>query len=300
MKFGIVGNSQKENFTDTVTQLIRKLDSSQIDYLIDREIATYLETTRDAVPLRRDGIALRDSVFSESDIIIALGGDGTILRYARIAAIHNKSILGVNLGKLGFLAEVSIEELSDCIDEIIRGDYVVSTRLTIDCAIQGKRDKDSFGINDIVVDRGELLRVIDIETYVEADHLLTFKGDGLIISTPTGSTGYSLSCGGPIVAPDTDVLIITPISPHTLNARPVIIPAEKIIRIAVHSPEHIIQIATDGHLQQRLTTPVELTIARSDKRILLIKRKVRSYYDVLREKLMWGRDVRVNPVDNLP
>ncbi len=296
MKFGIVGNFQKENFAGAIAALLKKLENASIDYIIDEDVAHYLHGTGDAFSLRKDAVSSIETVFSGSDLIVVLGGDGTMLRFARQAAMTDKPILGVNLGKLGFLAEISTAELSDCIDEIIHGDYIVSNRLMIECTIQENQDERIFGVNDIVVDRGGLLRVIDVESYVDNDYLSTFKGDGLIISTPTGSTGYSLSCGGPIVAPDTNVLIITPVSPHTLNVRPVIIPAEKSVRIVVHSPETTVQIASDGQLQKRLSTPVELVIRRSNKQVQLIKRKVRSYYDILREKLMWGRDVRVNPV----
>ncbi len=296
MKFGIVGNCQKENFSRAVSGLLHKLNENAIEYLVDEEITSYLHSTGDTFSINKNAVAKGEEVFSGTDIVIAMGGDGTILRFARQAAIQNKPILGVNLGKLGFLAEVSTDELSDCIDEIIKGDYIVSNRITIGCSIEGQPDNAIYGINDVMIDRGGLLRVIDVETYVDNDYLFTFKGDGLIISTPTGSTAYSLSCGGPIVSPDTDVMIITPVSPHTLNARPVIIPAAKVIRTVVSSPEKTVQLAADGQLQKHLTTPVELTLQRSEIQVKLIKRKVRSYYDVLREKLMWGRDVRVAPV----
>jgi NAD+ kinase len=295
MKFGIVGNSHKERFSYALSTLIDKLESNGTDYLIDEAIAS--ERTG-SVKMNADGnvhIVAGEDLYTAADIIIALGGDGTILRYARAAAMHHKPILGVNLGKLGFLAEVSIPELPECIDEILRGDYNVSPRLAVSCTVQGIRHDPIFGINDIVIDRGGLLRVIDVETYVDDDYLITFKGDGLIVSTPTGSTGYSLSCGGPIVAPDTDVFIVTPVSPHTLNARPVIIPASKTVRAVVFSPDPTVQIAADGLSQGSFASPVEMVFGRSDIEVHLIKRKIRSFYDVLRDKLMWGRDVRVNP-----
>jgi len=295
MKFGIVGNVQKENFASAISGLMKKIDAVKAEYILDNDIIETLQDSTELISIRKDTVRELDAVFNESDIVIALGGDGTILRYARWAAVWDKPILGVNLGKLGFLSEVSTDELSECIDELLRGDYIISNRLTIDCSVNGNGEDDTFGINDVVIDRGGMLRVIDVETYVDEDYLITFKGDGLIISTPTGSTAYSLSCGGPIVAPDTDVLIITPISPHTLNARPVIIPADKEIRVVISSPEQFVQLSVDGQLQRRLSIPVEMKLRRSDKEVKLIKRKVRSYYDVLRSKLMWGRDIRVNP-----
>ncbi len=298
MKFGIVGNWQKENLARAVSGLLDKLHNNDIGYLIDEEVITYLHKSGDTFSVNKNSVVKNEIVFSDSDIVIAMGGDGTILRFSRWAAAQNKPILGVNLGKLGFLAEVSTDELSECIDEIIRGDYIISNRFTIGCSIENQPELNIYGINDIVIDRGGLLRVIDVETYVDNDYLLTFKGDGLIIGTPTGSTGYSLSCGGPIVSPDTNVMIITPVSPHTLNARPIIIPADKVIRTVVSSPEKTVQLSADGQLQKHLNTPVELIFRRSDIQVKLIKRKVRSYYDVLREKLMWGRDVRVAPVSD--
>lgn len=297
MIFGIVGNSQKEHFTEAISILLEKLQSNGIRYLIDEEIAAQLSSLNLLRSVNQTCKADAERVFCESDIIIALGGDGTILRFAREAAQRDKPILGVNLGKLGFLAEISQKELPECIDEILREEFHVSQRLTLECEIKGVQQKRVFGINDVVIDRGGLLRVIDVETYVDNDYLITFKGDGLVVSTPTGSTAYSLSCGGPIVAPDTDVFIITPISPHTLNARPVIVPADKRIRTIVSSPEQSVQIAADGQLQGRFTTPTELILRRSDIQVKLIRRKVRSFYDVLRSKLMWGKDVRINAGD---
>jgi NAD+ kinase len=297
--FGIVGNYDKENIASAVEVLVRKLQTCSAPFIIDSEmidripgIASYLRDSGGRIESGPD-------VFKGSDILIALGGDGTILRFAREAAKHNAPILGVNLGKLGFLAEVSTEELSECIDEIMRGDYNISTRLTVECSITGRDHDRIFALNDLVIDRGGMLRVIDVEAYIDNDYLITFKGDGLVLSTPTGSTGYALSCGGPIVAPDTEVIIITPISPHTLNARPLIIPAENEIRTVIYSPEPTVQLAADGQFQGRFPTPVELRIRRSDIEVKLIKRKLRSFYEVLRSKLMWGRDVRVDPDKNV-
>jgi NAD+ kinase len=292
MKFGITGNSAKENFESVVTILLDKLTRSGLTYLVEDTIAAFLENRQIGFKCKPENIGTRDGVLSGSDIVIALGGDGTILRYARAAAFHDVPILGVNLGKLGFLAEVSTGELVDCIDELVKGDYNISERIIVEGEVSDDTVGTVYGLNDIVIDRGGKARVIDIDVDIENDFVITFKGDGLIVCTPTGSTAYSLSCGGPIVAPDTNVLVITPISPHTLNARPIIVPGGKVIHVTVRSQDQKIPLTTDGQMVKEYSSPMEITFRKSRYRTRLIKRKVRSYYDVLREKLMWGRDIR--------
>jgi NAD+ kinase len=293
MKFGITGNYGKDNFESVITILLEKLTRAGLTYMVEDHIADFIKSRGLNFKCDQINIGIRDKVLSGSDIIIALGGDGTILRYAHAAAFHDVPILGVNLGKLGFLAEVSTGELVDCIDELVRGDYIISERLMVEGTVTNSSDDTAYGLNDIAIDRGGKARVIDIDVHIENDFVITFKGDGLVVSTPTGSTAYSLSCGGPIVAPDTDVLIITPISPHTLNARPIIVPAEKTIRVMVQSQDHTVPVTADGQPVREYDSPLEITFRKSRFRARLIKRKVRSFYDVLREKLMWGRDVRL-------
>ncbi len=298
MIFGITGSPEKENFNAVISILLEKLESNSIEYFVEDHIAGFIRKEGLKAKQLSGRTATCDELFRKTGMVVALGGDGTILRYAREAAFHNKPILGVNLGKLGFLAEVSTGELVDCIDEILADDYNISERILIEGTVAGTNESPFYGLNDIVIDRGGKARVIDIDVYINDDYVITFKGDGIIVGTPTGSTAYSLSCGGPIVAPDTDVLIVTPISPHTLNARPFIIPTGKTIRCIVRSQEQQVPVTADGQHPRFFSTPVEITLRRSDFTAKLVKRIVRSFYDVLREKLMWGKDVRLREAEN--
>ena len=233
---------------------------------------------------------------SECDMMIAFGGDGTILSTARLVGRAAVPILGVNLGKLGFLAELSVDEVESFVDDILNNQHVIEDRSVIRVTAEG-HDIQMFGVNDVVIDKSNSSRVIDMETYVNNDYLVTYTGDGLIVATPTGSTGYSLASGGPIVVPASDVLTITPISPHTLTARSVIVPDSSVIRVSIESELQTVRVTADGQQEKIFTPPVNLFIQKADYTVKLVKRKDKSYYDVLRSKLMWGKDIRVTKVD---
>lgn len=237
-----------------------------------------------------------EKIVSECDMMIAFGGDGTILSTARLVGRAAVPILGVNLGKLGFLAELSVDEVESFVDDILNNQHVIEDRMVVRVTAEG-HDVQMFGVNDVVIDKSNSSRVIDMDTYVNNDYLVTYTGDGLIVSTPTGSTGYSLASGGPIVVPTSDVLTITPISPHTLTARSVIVPDSSVIRVSVESELQNVRVTADGQQEKIFTPPVNLFIQKADYSVKLVKRKDKSYYDVLRSKLMWGKDIRVTKVD---
>ena len=230
-------------------------------------------------------------------MVISLGGDGTMLAAARIVGKHGTPILGVNLGKLGFLAEVSVDELQECLNDILKGNYFVEERMALE-AKSSKDEKLYYALNEVVVDKGASSRVIDLETYVNNDYLVTYAADGIILNTPTGSTAYSLASGGPIVAPQAKVITINPIAPHTLTARPVIVPDDSVIRVVVSSSAKPVHITTDGQVEGFYDTPAEFTIRKAPYTVKLVKRKNRRFYDLLRTKLMWGRDVRLGSHDD--
>jgi NAD+ kinase len=225
------------------------------------------------------------------DILISLGGDGTILRLARLVCKTSTPIFGINLGKLGFLAEISLDELDDCLSEILCGEYFVEDRMMLQARI-GKSKIDIQALNDIVLHQTGSSRMFSIKTSVNGEYLSTFIGDGIIIATPTGSTAYALSNGGPIVTPANQVILISPICPHTLTARTVVVPAESIVALNVERASGKIHFAADGQQQALVMPPIEITIQRSPLKTKLVTRKQRSYYDVLRRKLNWGRDAR--------
>ena len=289
MKFVLAGNLRKERVPLIAHKVLERLDAEGIDYSVERTLAAVLR--------RRFGAKLSGKTVSDKnlssggDILISLGGDGTILRLARQVALKGTPILGVNLGKLGFLAEVSVDDLDDCLTEVLRGDYFVVERMMLQAATS-KNSKTYIALNDIVVDKFGTSRVLDLETFVNGEYLATFTADGVIVSTPTGSTAYALANGGPIVTPHNKSITISPICPHTLTARPVIVPDDSIIRIKVASAKSKVHMTADGQDEVLIHQQTEIRIKKAPYIARLIKRRNTSYYDLLRKKLNWGRDVR--------
>jgi len=291
MRFGILGNINKSAILNVTGNLISYLNHKRLSYVVHTELGEWFNKSNTGVQIEK-GVMTTDADLPQwCDIIIALGGDGTMLTAARIVGAHGNPILGVNLGKLGFLAEVSIDELTSCLNDITAGKYFIEDRIVLQT--NSSNDPHSYyTLNDVVIDKGSSPRIIDLETTVNGDYLVTYTADGLIIATPTGSTAYSLASGGPIVVPKSDVNVITPISPHTLSARPVIVPNDSIIKIKVTESAKPVHMIGDGQIEMFYDAPVEFTIQRAPHTIRLIKRKNRNYFDLLRMKLMWGKDLR--------
>lgn len=291
MKFGIIGNIRKSTITEITKDLIGYLTLKNIPFVVDKEFGQRFNRSGSELIIDEEIMVNEVEISRRCDILIALGGDGTMLAAARIIGKKGIPILGVNLGKLGFLAETSTDELQDCIDDIAAGKYYVDERIAIEATALSDGKKFT-ALNDIVIDRGSSSRIIDLETDVDNDYLITYAADGLIISTPTGSTAYSLATGGPIVVPGSNVLVISPISPHTLSARPVVVPATSTIRVLIHPGHRGVHITADGQIEAFYDTPIEFTIRKARHVVKLVKRKKRTYFDLLRTKLMWGKDIR--------
>ncbi|MFN3135734.1 MAG: NAD(+)/NADH kinase, partial [Candidatus Kryptonium sp.] len=205
MKFGIIGNLAKESLYDIVFKLTNQLECEKIQFLVQKEIADEIEKR---FSKKIESQATLSELLENSDVIVSFGGDGTILSTARLVGEREIPILGVNFGKLGFLAEVSPEEIFDFIKKVCKGNYRIEERMVLEAGVKGE-NKKYFALNDIVIDRAGSPRVINIETYINDEYLITYTGDGLIISTPTGSTAYSLASGGPIVSPSSRVMTLT-------------------------------------------------------------------------------------------
>lgn len=294
MKFGIIGNLTKEALYEAVLNLLKKFEKEKIQFLLQEEIADGIEKR---FSRKIEESAEVDKLLETSDVIISFGGDGTILATARLIGSREIPILGVNLGKLGFLAEVSVEELPEFIKKICKGKYRIEERMVLETNVVGK-DETYFGLNDIVIDKAGSTRVVDIETFVNDEYLITYTADGLIISTPTGSTAYSLAAGGPIVTPSSNVITITPICPHTLTARPIVIPDDSIIKVKVDFYDKEIILTADGQIERKLKPPFEVVVKKANHKVKLIKRLEVSYFDVLRSKLMLGKDIRLEKNKN--
>jgi NAD+ kinase len=290
MKLAITGNLEKPGLRKTVSALVAQVEALGMDYAIDPRIAELLAGVEVLIPASH--IAKSPALSPGTDVLVALGGDGTILAAAREVGVHATPILGVNLGKLGFLAEVTPEDLPAAIRGLQGGTFHIEERLVIEAMSPSAPGRTLYAVNDIVVDKSRSSRVIDLETHIDGEYAVTYRGDGLIISTPTGSTAYALSNGGPIVTPSSKVFGITPISPHTLSGRPLIIPETSRIKVIVHSSNDEVLVSADGQTQLPLRPPIELIVRKAPYPVRLVKRTDRTYFDVLRAKLHWGRNPR--------
>jgi NAD+ kinase len=229
-----------------------------------------------------------ESYSKYADIVISFGGDGTMLSAARIMLGSDTPMMGVNVGKLGFLAEYSVAELDQTLKDILVGNYRVVNRSVLEAKFDGQV---VYALNDFVIEKRNSSRLITMEAFANGHSIGIYRADGLIITTPTGSTAYSLSCGGPIIAPSTQVICITPISPHSLTFRPLVIPDTNELKLVVYSPFGEANFVSDGKLERIMKNEESVVIRRSDYLVKLIKPLQSSYYDLLRKKLLWATNV---------
>ena len=248
-----------------------------------------------AGPLKVQAVQEGD-IADVADLIIAVGGDGTMLRAAALTGNGRVPLLGVNRGRLGFLADVSPAEMLENLEQILAGQYSREARLQLDARITSAdgSQRTAVALNDIVLQRRDTGRMVDIETRIADRYVNTHAGDGLIIATPTGSTAYALSCGGPIIEPLLDAVVIVPICPHTLSDRPIVIPANLDIEVRLLPRDDTkSEVTVDGNSVGTLEPDDRLVISESADRITLIHPPGYDYYGILRSKLHWGRDSRM-------
>lgn len=219
------------------------------------------------------------------DAVISFGGDGTILSASRALAQSDIPIMGFNVGRLGFLAEFSVQELESSISDLLKGNYRVLDRTMIETHVNGEV---ILALNDFVVEKKDTSHMITLQAFVNEHYIADYRADGLIITTPTGSTAYSLSCGGPILAPTSRVICITPISPHSLTLRPLVISDTNEIKLIIHSADDAVNLVADGQIKKVLRNNDIIYIRSSQASIKLIKPLGSSYYDLLRKKLLWA------------
>ncbi|MBM2815702.1 MAG: kinase [Ignavibacteria bacterium] len=225
------------------------------------------------------------------DAVLSFGGDGTMLGIARRLLTSNLPIMGVNVGKLGFLAEFETKDLDYSLKGLSENNYRIVDRCILETSID---NETIFAFNDFVIEKKNSSRMITISAFSNEHFIGDYRADGLIITTPSGSTAYSLSSGGPIIAPSTQVVCITPISPHSLNFRPLVVPDSNEIRLILNSPTGEANIVADGQIERTLSNNEEIIIKQSVNRIKLIKPLENSYYDLLRKKLLWATNT-INP-----
>ena len=277
---GIISKPKMARAAEIVCGLLSWLEKNGIAYRCDAQTAEY------------GGITVsfsREQLPDDTDLVIVLGGDGTLLSAARMVAGRDIPLFAVNLGHLGFLTAISVEDLYPELERALLGEHRIGRRRMVDCEL--RREGEMIGcysaLNDIVITKTELARMIDLDTHVDNHFVAAYKADGLIIATPTGSTAYSLSAGGPVIFPSVNAFCITPICPHMLTNRPVIVPDSSVIQILVHGGEGT-YLTIDGQVGEPLSKG-DLVICRSSpKTIQLIRPPKMLFFDVLREKLKWG------------
>jgi NAD+ kinase len=230
----------------------------------------------------------------DADLVVAVGGDGTMLHAARMAALADVPVLGVNRGRLGFLADVGPDKMIESVEDAIAGRCLAERRMLLAAHLLADgRAVDALGLNDVVVTKRETGRTVDVRTWVNGIYVNTHGGDGFIVATPTGSTAYALSCGGPIVHPSLDAIVLVPVSPHTLSDRPIVVPAGSVIEIELSDRfDTRAQVACDGNVLCDLEPGVRLRIERANVTATLLHPPGHDYYRILRSKLHWGRGTR--------
>jgi NAD+ kinase len=279
---GIISRPRRSNLSEVVPPLLKWLDGRGIRVAYDQE-------TAGSVTKPSDG-RTRDQVAAASDLLLVLGGDGTLLAAARVAAPKRIPILPINMGSLGFLTGFMLEELYPALEDILAGRLTISERVMLHVELHrnGKSlDKQSV-LNEVVINKGALARMIELELIIDNDFVCRYRADGLIVASPTGSTAYSLSAGGPIVHPSVESFIITPICPHTLSDRPVVVRDTSIVEMKLSAGTESVFLTLDGQKGIPLQATDRVRISRAHEMLKLIQTPNKSYFEILRNKLKWG------------
>jgi len=281
-RIGIVVKPNKPEAEPVLQRLVAWLRERGRQVMLDQEAVAIFPGAADSLP--------RTEVVGWSDLVIVLGGDGTILSVARLMGAREVPILGVNLGGLGFLTEITLDEVIPTLEAVLRNEFDVSRRLTLTARVlRGETPLASFeALNDAVITKTALSRIVDLETHVNGEYVATFRADGLIVSTPTGSTAYCLAAGGPIIYPTLPAMLIIPICPHTLTNRPLVIPDSAVVEIIQGSAGEDVHLTVDGQVGVALRYRDVVSLRRSGRTVALIKSPKLNYFELLRTKLKWG------------
>lgn len=289
LKFAIFGNIYQEKKSANISKIMNCLAARNAEVWVERLFYSFLTSTG---KIAADSVKVFDDSDFTADFVISMGGDGTLLRAAGHVGDKQIPILGVNMGRLGFLAGIVPDDIETMIDSLYNGDYSVESHTAI-CVSSSEITSEGThaALNDIAVLKRDEASMITINVRVNGEYLATYQADGLIVSTPTGSTAYSLSNGGPIMAPATDVLCLTPVAAHSLNMRPVVVQDSAEITLTVESRSHNFLVAVDGQSESCPEKAV-LTIKKTPYEVMVVKQKGQSYFSTLRKKMMWGADNR--------
>ncbi len=293
MKVAIYGQYYQNSTEPIIRDIFVFFNRNQVEMVIESEFLALLYE-KEIVRKEYQTFSSHDQLDKSFDMLISIGGDGTMLRAATLVRDSGIPLLGVNAGRLGFLASVQKENIENFLQLVIERKYTISPRslLSVACDPENESIQNlSFALNEISVSRKDTTSMITIETYLNDEYLNSYWADGLIIATPTGSTGYSLSCGGPILTPDVASLVITPIAPHNLNARPLVIPDDTEIRLKVSGREEFYLVSLDSRITSVRNESV-LVINKTPYQINMVEIEGETFLKTLRNKLLWGEDKR--------
>jgi NAD+ kinase len=280
-KIGVFCKPKAPSATDILGRLIPWLRKQNYHIFLDTGTAAIINETSSYE---------KREISQQADLLIVLGGDGTLLSVARAAHPHNIPILAVNLGSLGFLAEISIDELYPTLENILAGKFEIENRMLLNACIwrNGEKVEDHNVLNDVVINKGAVARVISLQVLVNGQYMTSYRADGLIIATPTGSTAYSLSAGGPIIHPSMHTLVLSPICPFTLTNRSILIPDQSIIQVKLAAEYDDVRVTLDGQEGYDMRAGDILKIKKTKTSLQLIRGPNKNYYQILRDKLHWG------------
>lgn len=289
LRFALFGNIYQARKSASIQKVLSCIANHDAELYVDMEYYYFL---KDNQRLSVNATKVFNGDDFDADFVISMGGDGTFLKAASRVGHKDIPILGVNMGRLGFLADISPDDIEHCINALAQDDFSIESRALIQVEADGNLLGDfSYALNDVAILKRDTASMISIRANINGQYLNTYQADGLVVSTPTGSTAYSLSNGGPIIVPGTKVFSMTAVAPHSLNVRPIVIPDSAVVELDVESRSHNFLVAIDGR-SEKCKEGTKITLRRAPYDVKVVKRSDHRYFNTLREKMMWGADSR--------
>ncbi|CAI8233724.1 MAG: NAD kinase [Cryomorphaceae bacterium] len=291
MTIAIFGSPYPEHFSKYIQHLIKKLETEHINLIIEEEFSIFLHNN---IRFNKSISTFNsyETLKNKADFLLSIGGDGTLLKAVTYVRESEIPIMGINTGRLGFISSISADQIDDAITDILKGNYKINERTLLELSSDKKLFKEkNFALNEVAVSKKDTSSMIRIDAFVDDEFLNTYWADGLVVSTPTGSTGYSLSCGGPIIMPGTNNIIITPNAPHNLNVRPIVIDDNSVVKLKIEDRDQLALVSLDSR-SRAFDSETELIIKKADFKVRLVQPQNNSLIKTIRHKLMWGLDKR--------
>lgn len=291
MTIAIFGSPYPEHFSKYIQHLIKKLETEHINLIIEEEFSIFLENN---IRFNKSISTFNsyETLKNKADFLLSIGGDGTLLKAVTYVRESEIPIMGINTGRLGFISSISADQIDDAITDILKGNYKINERTLLQLSSDKNLFKEkNFALNEVAVSKKDTSSMIRIDAYVDDEFLNTYWADGLVVSTPTGSTGYSLSCGGPIIVPGTNNIIITPNAPHNLNVRPIVIDDNSVVKLKIEDRDQLALVSLDSR-SRAFDSETELIIKKANFKVRLVQPQNNSLIKTIRHKLMWGLDKR--------